>query len=174
MLGVFLQIGGLGFDFGNLLNQLEALGFFRYILPFLLIFAVVYALLSQIDVFKENRGASILIAVAIGLLALQLNFVSAFFQDIFPKVGIGIAILIIALIFAGAFIPGEKSFKWIFFGLGAAIFLVIVALSFSSFSFEGNWWWQQYGTLLIVGLVIVAAIVLVIFTSNKNSAPKTT
>ena len=165
MFGLMLQVGS--FSFNNLLQQLEDLGFFQYVLPFLLIFAVVYALISQIKVFKENKGAAVLIAIAIGLLALQLGFVSAFFQTLFPKVGIGVAILLIALILAGAFIPDEKSYKWIFFGIGMAVFFIILVLSISDWQFIGSWWWQQYGALVIVALVIITAMIMVIV-SSKN------
>lgn len=166
MLGVFLQIGGAGF--GSMLEQLESMGFFAYVLPFLLIFAVIYAVLSQIEVFKNNRGASVLIAFAVGLLALQLNFVSAFFQDFFPKVGIGIALLIVALILSGAFISSEKAFKWIFAGLGGIIFIFAAVASFSNWQFIGSYWWNQYGALIIVGVVIVVSIIGVILASKKT------
>ena len=59
--------------------------FFEYILPFLLIFAVVYAILTKIHVFQDNKGAALVVAFAIGLLSLQLGVVSTFFQNIFPK-----------------------------------------------------------------------------------------
>jgi len=168
MLGLILQVGS--FSFNNLLQQLEDLGFFRYVLPFLLLFAIVYAILHQIKLFEENKGAAILIAVAIGLLALQLDFVPAFFQTLFPKVGVGIALLVIALILAGAFVPTEKNtFNWIMFGVGALIFIIIVILQFSGTEFYGSWWWNQYGALVIVALIVITALILVMFASKKKT-----
>ena len=168
MFGVMLQIASL--NFGNILQQLEDLGFFRYILPFLLIFAVVFAILKQIKIFEDNTGASVLIAVSIGLLALQLNFVSVFFQDFFPKVGVGIAILVVALILAGGFISGnDKLFSWVFLLVGGAIFFLILVLTFSGTNFVGNFWWNEYGTLVIVALVIIVAIVMVIVVSKRKA-----
>lgn len=163
-----MQWLGYGTSFSNLLNQLESLGFFAYILPFLLIFAVVYAILTKIDTFRDNKGAGVLIAVAIGLLALQLNYVPAFFQNIFPKFGIGVAILLIALILAGAFISGQQSYKWIFFGLGTLIFLIVTIASLSDWQFIGSMWWQEYGALVIVIVVIIGAVVGVILTGKVN------
>lgn len=167
MIGTFLQFGSLGFT--NVLNQLDQIGFFSYILPFLLIFALVYAILTKLDIFKDNKGAGLIVALAIGLLALQLNFVSVFFQQIFPRFGVGLSVLLCALILAGAFISGteSKAFKWIFFSLGGVIFLFVVGSSFNSMNYNviGTGFWQEYGAIIIVLLAIVGAIIAV--TSKK-------
>lgn len=167
--GIMLQLGSVGFS--DLLNHLEVLGFFRYVLPFLLIFAVVYAVLTKIHVFEENKGAAIVVALAIGLLALQFDKVPAFFQNIFPKFGIGLAFLLIALILAGAFIPTEKKeYNWVFFTLGMLIFAIVALTSFSDWQFLGAGWWQEYGAIIITGLVIIAAIVGIILASKHRES----
>lgn len=164
-----------GFSVGNFMQQLENLDFFSIVLPFLLIFAVVYALLIQIPVFKGDqsgkggaKGAAVLIAFVIGLLALQFGAVPAFFQAIFPNFGIGVAILLVALILAGSFISSETSYKWIFFGLGALIFLIVTIVSLSSTQFIGGNWFQDYGALSVVILVVVGAIVGVVIASKNK------
>ena len=157
------------FDFGNLLSQLEQLGFFRLVLPFLLIFAVVYAVLTKIPVFEKNRGAGAIVSFAVGLLALQFDQVPAFFQVVFPNFGIALSLLLIALILAGAFISEEeKKYKWIFFGLGALMFLIVTFASFSDWQFVGYWWWQQYGGLIITGIIVIGAIIAVIVSGKPK------
>jgi hypothetical protein len=173
MLGVMLQFGGFGgFNFADMLNQFEQMGFFRYVLPFLLIFALIYALTSQIPLFKENKGAAVIVALAVGLLSLQFDYVPAFFQAIFPNLGIGLSVLLAGLILAGAFISGEGSFKWIFFGLGALIFLVVFLTSFSSYQFAGSWqwsgWWADYGGIILFLLMITGVIIAVTVASKKS------
>ncbi len=169
--GLMLQTAGIR-SVPDFLNFLEEQGFFQYVLPFLLIFAIVYAILTNSKILGDNKGASALIAVAIALLSLQLNFVPAFFQNIFPKFGIGLSILLIALILAGAFITDlekKETYKWIFFGLGALIFIIITILSLSDFNFAGSWWWNQYGSLMIVLVIIIVAVILVIVGSKKTT-----
>lgn len=169
MIGLMLQtVAG----FSELLNQLEALGFFAYVLPFLLMFAFSYAILTAIPVFRNNKGAALIVAIAISLLALQFNFVSAFFQNIFPNFGIGLSILLIGLILAGAFISDETAYKWIFFGLGSLIFLIVVFTSFSSWQFLGSNWWNQYGTLIIVIIVVIGAVVGVVLGKRPSDEKK--
>lgn len=168
---IFAVMGN--FNFADMLNQLDQLGFFKYILPFLLIFALVYAISTKLDIFKENKGAAILIAAAIGLLALQLNYVPEFFQQVFPNFGIGLSILLIALLLAGAFIPDENGkktvFGWIFFTLGAIIFVILTVITLSSSSFTfGNLWWDQYGAMVIVAIVVITAMILVMVLSKKD------
>lgn len=164
---VMLQWGTYGAQ--DWLNQLQDMGFFSYVLPFLLIFALVYAIATQLDIFKNNKGAAVLVAFAIGLLSLQLNWVSVFFSDAFPKFGIGLSLLLIALILAGAFIQGEnkKAYSWIFFGLGTLIFIIITISSLSNIQIMGNDWFNRYGALAIMIVVIIGAIVGVILASNK-------
>ena len=167
MLGVMLQWGGAGFS--DLLNQLETLGFFQYVLPFLLVFAVCYAILVTIHVFKDSKGAAVVVALAIGLLSLQFDIVPAFFQTIFPKFGMGLAVLLAALILGGAFITDDqKSYRWIFFGLGMLIFLVVIFTSFSDFQFIGSWWWNQYAAMIITGLVVIGGVIAVIIASKRQ------
>ncbi len=161
------------YGFADFLNQLESLGFFQYILPFLLIFAVVYAVLTKIKVFEENKGASVVIAIAIGLLALQFDILPAFFQNIFPKFGIGLAILLIGLILAGAFISGyEKAYSWIFFGIGGLIFLIIIFISLADIQFAGSWWWtyfwDRYGAATVALIIVAATIVGIILATRKR------
>jgi hypothetical protein len=161
MTGIILQAG---YDFIDILNQLEYFGFFQYILPFLLIFALVYAILSKLNVFQDNKGASVIVAFAIGLLALQLDFVSIFFQQIFPRFGVGLSVFLVALILMGAFLPINKEGKpmnWIFFMIGGIIFLFVVGSSFNTYSSLGYGFWQQYGALLILLAILVGAIVAV-------------
>lgn len=167
---MFEVLAWAGMNYANILQQLEDLGFFSHVLPFILIFAIIYAILSKIEMFKDNKGASVLIAFAVGLLSLQLNFVSVFFKNVFPKVGIGITLVFIAMILSGVFLlqseQGKKAYPWIFFGIGAFIFIVITILSFSGDMFNGSWWWEQYGALTIVMLLIVTAIIVIVTTGK--------
>ncbi|MBU1135902.1 MAG: hypothetical protein KJ559_00110 [Nanoarchaeota archaeon] len=175
MNGIMLAWAGQGFQ--DVLNQLESLGFFSYVLPFLLVFAVIYALLEKTEVVSKSRGPNLIISVAAALLSLQFDVVPVFFQNIFPKFGIGIAIMLIALILAGAFISDfekddKKIYQWIFFGLGSIIFVIILVLSFSDYQFAGNWWWQQYGLTTMVIILVIVAMIIVATTGKKSSDKK--
>ena len=96
----------------SILNSWDNAGIFSYVLPFILIFALVFALLQKTAIFAKkkanadpvhNTTIEAIIAAAIGLLALQLDVVSIFFQNIFPKFGVGLAIFLVLIIFLGFF-----------------------------------------------------------------------
>ena len=73
---------------GDLFGQWEAAGIFAYALPFLLIFALVFGLLSKMNIFKsgtnDGKGVNVMIALAVAFMALQFDIVSVFFSELFP------------------------------------------------------------------------------------------
>jgi len=164
-----------GASMPEVLIELERFGFFDYILPFLLIFAVIFAILENIPVFQDKdknpkRGPIMIISLAIGILALWSGIVPAFLSRILPNLGIGLSILLVALILTGAFLPADEKYKWIFFGLGAIIFLIATFDALSSWSFLGGWWWDRYLSVIIVLLVIIAAVVAVVVGSKAGTS----
>lgn len=176
MLGVMLQwLGGGGFSFTNMMQYLDQWGFFTYFLPFLLIFALVYAITSQLKIFKENKGAGVIVALAIGFLSLVGGYVPTFFAQIIPKMGVGLSIMLAGLLIAGVFLmeneKGKNAYPWIFLGLGGLVFFFVVFSSMSNWEFygSGNWslWWDQYAGLFIF-LLIMIGVVVAVSLSNKN------
>lgn len=168
-------LGGGGFNFADLMVYLEQWGFFTYLLPFLLVFALVYAMTSQLTIFKDNKGAAVIVAIAIGFLSLVGGYVPTFFAQIIPKMGVGLSIVLVALLLSGVFLmenaKGKEAYPWVFFGLGGLVFLFVLFSSLSEWNFygSGNWsfWWNQYAGLIIFLLVMVGVVVAVSL-SNKN------
>ena len=104
------------------------------ILPFLFIFAVVFGILNKTKVLGESKGVQATIALALGLLSLQFDYVSSFFSIFLPYAGVGIAILLIGIILMGLMYDEDADNNWVkvvFFGLGVLIFLIVVVTSIS-------------------------------------------
>ena len=162
--------GFYGGGVGNLLSYWEQAGVFSYVLPFLLIFALVFGILGQIKLFEQNRAVNGIIALVVGLLALQFDFVPIFFSEIFPRLGIGLAILLIFLILVGMFIsPTERWMNYVLLGVGAIIFLVVLVQTGGRLGFQSAFFWQSYGSV-IIGVLIILIILGVIVAS---AAPRT-
>ena len=153
----------------DVLNRWADAGVFAYVLPFLMIFAVVYGILSKTKILGNNKGVNATIALVIGLLALQFDYVPNFFATIFPYAGIGIAILLMGFILVGL-IADEKWSKYIWLVLGAIIFLVVVFTALSDFSWWGGlgYSWHEAWPAIVVALVILGLMALIIWGSNDK------
>jgi len=161
---------GWGTDIGYILQTWADMGIFAYALPFLLIFAIVFGILQATRMLGENKGVSAVIALAVGLLSLQWNYVPDFFAIIFPYAGVGIGILLVALILMGLFIdPKQRGFMIAFFVIGAVIALIVVLSALSSYDWLGGWWWDEYWPAIIALLVIGGLVAAVIFSSVRRT-----
>jgi len=151
------------FTIADFLSQWEAAGVFDLVLPFLLIFAVVYAILLKSKILGESKGISVIISIVIGLLALRLDFVSSFFREVFPRLGVGLAVLLVLLVLSGLFI-GElteshrRIIYWILIGIGVVITIVVLSGSFSAYGWGTDWTSND----LIVWVVSLALLIGVI------------
>ena len=154
----FLQGYGLsGGSIGNVLAQWEQAGVFSYLLPFLLIFAIIFGILQKMNLFGDtSKAVNGIIALAVGLMALQFGFVSIFFAEIFPKLGMGLAVILIGLVLLGLFTDSNKT--WMMWGLGAIILVVILWNTFDA----GNtnfWYWFSGDWISVIAVIIVLAVV---------------
>jgi hypothetical protein len=168
--------GYYGGTFGNLLSQMEQAGFFAYILPFLLIFALVFGILTRTQIFKDNKAINAVIALVVGLLSLQFDFVPIFFSEIFPRLGVGLAIILALLILAGLFFdPRNKLINYSLLVVGVIIFLVVLIQTFGWVGWtSGFLLYDSWPTIVMV--IIVLAVLALIFNSvgPKKRLPRLT
>lgn len=154
---------------GSLFAQWEQAGVFAYLLPFLLIFALIFGVLSQMHLFKENRAINGVISLAVGLMAIQFDIVPLFFAEIFPRMGAALAVLLVAMILLGLFVP-SKAGPWILFTVGAVSFVVILIQTAGSLGWASGYWWQD-NWLNFLGIAILLALVIIIITSSGKDKP---
>lgn len=146
----------------EVLNIWNDIGVFSYVIPFLLIFAVVFAILKKTNILgDENDGILAIISVALGLLSLQFDFVSEFYAIIFPRFGIGLSIFLVLLIFIGFFSKdaSEKNNKTlmtfaIIIGVSAVIWSFSAWDEWSNYAGFGGWFGENFWAVLILGIVI--------------------
>ncbi len=161
---------------GNLLYQLQNMGVFSYVLPFLMIFAIIFAILEKTNFIGSNRGIKVILSLAVALMSLQFNFVSYFFAEIFPRMGVLLSIILVAIILLSLFLDFDnKIVKVVIGGLVFIGFLVIVYQSFSDVFPWGSltsgpfWWWLQDNlSWIIVIALVVGGIFAVIGKGDKK------
>jgi len=160
----------------DILNTWADVGIFAYVLPFLMIFAVVFGILNKINILGDNRGVQATVALAVGLLSLQFDYVSTFFATLFPYAGIGLSVLLVGLILTGLIVEDNKStYSWILFGTGAVIFFAVLFTSMSEFA----WWggghaWAESWPMVFAAIVALLLVGFIVFNKNQGGGGKTT
>lgn len=130
----------------NVIDRANEIGFFKFVLPFLLMFAIVYGLLEKLDILHSDRANAIVATVA-GLFVSLFVYtqpaglqLSTFLTQFFGAFAI-VAVFLMAVVM-GAGIGGFRDDEWawdegakkLFFLLGAlaviAIFITWGGLAF--------------------------------------------
>jgi hypothetical protein len=172
---------GYGFSGGygawqTLMDQWSNYGVFTVLLPLVLVFAVVFAILERINLFK-NRGVHLLIALVIGFFTISNPYISSLFMYLFANVGFGIAILIALVVLIGLAIkPDTKAWGWIFGIMGGVIFLAVLGREAypggpSGLRFivgDAFWNWIQMNSAMVTILVIIAIAVIAVIAAGKT------
>lgn len=147
--------------------QWEFLGVFDFVLPFLLVFAIVFGILSATSILGKNKGVSVIIALVIGLMSIRYtDFFSGFLSELFPRLGIGIAILLTLMILVGLFIAKEEQRYW-YYGLGAIGAVIAIVVVWQSLERRGLTGGGGVGSdtvgfiilaVLLIGVIIAVAV----------------
>ena len=164
----FIEGGAIG----DLLSYWEQAGFFSYLLPFLLIFALIFGILNQIKLFKDNKAINAIIALAVGFMALQFPMVSEFFSEIFPRLGVGLAIILVILILAGMFIdPKNSGIMYVMLGIGAIITIVVLVQTAGAIGWSSGTWWKESWPMIAGVIFMIVVIAVIVGSSSKNPHP---
>ena len=158
-------------ELGQMLSYWEQAGFFSYLLPFLLIFALVFGILTQIKLFKDNKAINGIIAFVVGLMALQFDMVPQFFAVIFPRLGVGLAIFLVLLILAGLFIdPNKGAIVYTLLGIGAVIAIVVLVSSAGELGWSSGYWWSENWPM-VAGVAFILTVIGIIVGGSSTSKP---
>ena len=155
----------------DVLNIWNDLGVFSYVIPFLLLFAVVFAILDKSKILGDNKTVESIVAASIGLLSLQFDFVSEFFAVIFPRFGIGISIFIVLIIMLGFFYPsdlGKGKVAWIgwFVGIGVVLWSLSAWDQWSGSSGFGGFFVENIWSIIVLSILV--AVIIVVGKSKKK------
>ena len=85
--------------------------------------------------------------------------------------GIGISVLLVALILMGVLTDDEDAAKWIFFGIGAVIFIVVLLYTIYDFNWLGGYAGTDWINWIILAIIVAAAVVFVVLGGKKRTVP---
>lgn len=111
-------------DFYSMVSSLESAGFYEIVLPFFLIFTIIFGILEKTNIFgKESHKFNIIIALVAGFLIVRNQTLVALMNSFLPNVSMFVLVIIAFLIILGIF--GVQSDKW---GGGLLFVFVIIAV----------------------------------------------
>lgn len=154
-------------DFRSLLEIWRFAGVFDIILPFLLIFALVFAILEKSKVLGSNRGIYAVVALAIAFFSISNPFLTGFFAILFANAALGFAVLLVVILFIGMFMKEEKGgMMWVGSLFAILVFfwvlnrsLIESGLQHEAYAFFSNnptlWASIVYGGVLLVIIVLI-------------------
>jgi hypothetical protein len=141
------------------------------VLPFLLVFVVVFAILQKTKILgADKKQIDSMASLIIGLLCISLPISRNFIINFMPWLAVGLAVLLVFFILYG-FVAGDLSSMpnglKITFGILAGVFTIGVLLYITGlwltiagwFGSPGNGFWLS--TVLVV--LVVGAIVWIVF-----------
>jgi len=160
---------------GDLFSQLEGLGVYEYLLPFLLIFSITFAILEKVQILGEDKkNINIIVSMIIALIFVtQFTLVSTL-NNFLPKISLFTIVAVMALILFGIF--GAKVSDGLGWGglmIGAVVSLLAIYWGLSpSLGFEIPYWVQYNFDVILVILIIIIVIALVTGGSSKSGDQK--
>ena len=133
---------------GDAVELLQDFGFFDVILPFLLVFTIVFGILEKTKIFGTDKinerdytrkNINSMVAFVIAFFVIAAKEIVASIQTSLPMVSLILIAIICFLLLIGAFVSGKEEFDFIkvfdgWKGWLAGLFLVsIVGIFFESF-----------------------------------------
>ncbi len=132
------------------LEALDAWGFTDILLPFLLIFAVMFAILQKTKIFGDRKNINVIVGLVIGLLVVIPHATGMYpagydvvevLNAALPSVSIVVIAVVMLLILIGIF-GGEANL----FGMAAPTWVAVFSIVVIVFIFGGAaGWWGGYG-----------------------------
>jgi len=169
------------FNFENTIEVLDSWGVTDVLIPFLLIFTIVFAILEKTKIFGENKkNINIIISLVLGLSVVIPHVTDSYpaGSDVvdminisLPQVGLVAVAFIMLLILVGIY--GNK---WIGSALSGWMALISAIAVFVIFGGAAGWWesgwfYDVFGEDAISLFVMLIVFGLIIWFITKESSP---
>ncbi|HII14968.1 MAG TPA: hypothetical protein HA362_01535 [Nanoarchaeota archaeon] len=164
-------------DFADLIKTLEQMGFYQVVLPFMLIFTIMFAILQKIKLFGDKtKNINVVIAVIIAFFVVRVPVIITTINEFLPKVSMLVLILLMFLLIIGIFGIGPTGWSGAPFllAMAGAVFGIVWAVSSSIPGFSASLpsWFrltsQDKAILLAVGIFVL---LLWVFKEKKDNEP---
>ena len=166
--------------FSTLATYFESYGVMDFLLPFLLVFTIVYAVMRKTELFGDHKNTHAIIALVLGLIFVVPHITGNYplgydpvqvMNETLPSISLVAVAAVMLLLLMGIF--GTD------FSKSAAPFIAVIAIIFVAYIFGaslGLWrgpydifqWWSSGVTELIVVILIFGIVVWFITKDDEN------
>jgi len=173
--------------FQEIIIYLQNIGVADVLLPFILIFTLVFAILEKIKILGEkSRRYNVVIALVIGLIVVIPHVLSPSPNDVvnimnraFPNVSVFIIAILALFLLIGLW--SSKAIKW---GTTARGWLTIVAfiVIFAIFTHAAGWWGGGYlpswlyflndPSVIALIVIIIVFIIIIAYITGEEKKPE--
>lgn len=151
------------------------------VLPFILIFTVVFAILQKSQILgKEKKQIDALVALVVGLITITFANAVGIINSLLPFLAVSIVMILVFLILVAMVSSGEKGielhkgFKWTimilsFIAVVVAGLVITGAWDYLAYQFEGPGGSTVFTNIIFL-VIIVGAFAAVFFGDKKPSS----
>ncbi len=170
-----------GFEYGGA-TILSSPLFVETILPFLLVFTLVFAILQKSKILGDGkRQIDAIIALVFGLIVLSFGKAVGIIVQMVPFLAVSVVVLLVFMLIwgmvykEGAF-EVHKNVQWAVMGI-AAIAVVIALLYFSNawqyiYDFFSNGSSGWVSNVIVIVIAVIAVVIVVGFSGAKKEKKK--
>ena len=154
--------------------------FVEMVLPFVLIFTVVFAILQKTQILgKGKKQIDAIVSLSIGLIVVSYANAVGIITDLMPFLAVSVVIILVFLILYGmVFKEGEfdlsKKVKNVFGGLAAlAVAIAVLTITGAWDYIKGNWLGGDSQSVIVTNtifFVIVAVAIGIVLFSGKDKS----
>lgn len=173
-------------SFSNLAAYFQAYGVMDFLLPFVLVFTILYAVLLRMPLFKDNKNFRVIIATALSLLFVVPHIIGTYplgydpvqvMNEALPSISLVAVSAVMLLLLLGIF--GKN------FSQAASPLIAITAVGFVVYIFGASlnlwrgpydvfyWWTSDITELMIIILVFGLIVMFITKEPGKGSAGDT-
>ena len=154
------------------IGNLQQMGFYDIVLPFLLVFTISFAVLQKVKIFGDaSKKINVIIALVLGFLFLQNQYLIFVLQRFLPNMSIVMVVALMFLLLVGIFGGAYSGFTGVALNIAFILSIVFTLIALSVDFIPGfnilDWFYQfipNPGTqsLILTAIVVIAVIALVV------------
>ena len=159
--------------FRGVINFFDSIGLFDVVLPFLLVFTLVFALMEKVGLFGKNKkNIHVIVALVAAAFVVAQPDIVFLIRGFIPNVSMFILIILMGLLVMGMFgLTGDTKWSW-----GIAVIVAVVAILWSLSAATSAYYLPFYDLLTsqdIAWLIAIGVFILVIWLIVKEPGDKT-